>query len=63
MDAFGGPKRFANMLRDPYVDAPDPGVWTAVREAWPVLKDRSDAELTEALAPLKADPEVDLRQL
>ena len=51
------------MLRDPYVDAPDPGVWTAVREAWPVLKGRSDAELTEALAPLKADPEVDLRQL
>lgn len=63
LDAFGGPKRFANILRDPYVEgAQDPAVWTAVREFWPVLKDCSDDSLDEALGPLK-ESFVDLRQL
>ena len=59
---FGQPKKFVLMLRDPRKD-PAAGVWDAVREFCPVLAERSDAELIEAMAVLKADPSIDLRQI
>jgi len=48
-------------LRNPQAD-PDPRVWLAVREGWPVLADRSDEDLFAMLQPIK-DVKVDRRWL
>lgn len=48
-------------MRKPKED-PNPQAWLAVREKWPVLKERSDDELLAALQPIKDVP-VDKRSL
>ena len=58
---------FAAMLRTPELDKPDftepaPEAWDAVRAKWPVLAEKTNEELKEALGPIKAQ-EVDFRQL
>ena len=58
---FGGPQIFFSLLRNANRDPP-PGAWDTVRKKWPVLASRSDAELLEALGPIKAEY-VDMRSL
>jgi hypothetical protein len=61
LDAFTRPQIFYSLLRKPNEDPPVEA-WDVIREKWPVLKDRSNAELLEALKPIKAEY-VDLRFL
>jgi len=61
LNAFTQPQIFYSLLRQPSEDPPEE-VWDVIREKWPVLKERSNAELLEALAPIKAKY-VDLRFL
>ena len=57
----GQPLDFFAVLRSP-TDDPDPAVWPAVREKWPVLGERDDDALLAALQPVK-DVRVDRRSL
>jgi len=61
LNAFTQPQIFYTLLRRPSDDPPEE-VWDVIREKWPVLNERSNAELLEALAPIKAKY-VDLRFL
>ena len=61
LDVFGRPTTFASLLRNPQAD-PDGDVWDAVRNDYPVLKDKGDDELAAALQPIKA-VYVDLRYI
>jgi len=61
LNAFTQPQIFFSLLRAPDEDPPEE-VWDVIREKWPVLKERSNAELLKALAPIKAKY-VDLRFL
>ena len=58
---FLGPEKFFPLLRSQKND-PAPEVWDAVRREWPLLAGKSDAELLEALGPIKAQY-VDFRSL
>ena len=55
------PLTFFFALRNPTED-PTEAQWEKVKEKWPVLAGRSDAELKEALGPIKA-VKVDFRSL
>jgi hypothetical protein len=61
LDSFTRPQIFFSLLRNPNRDPPEE-VWDRIREKWPVLKERSSAELLEALRPIKAKY-VDIRML
>ncbi|EOD17220.1 hypothetical protein EMIHUDRAFT_244280 [Emiliania huxleyi CCMP1516] len=61
LDVFGRPTTFASLLRNPQAD-PDGDVWDAVRNDYPVLKEKGDDELAAALQPIKA-VYVDLRYI
>ena len=56
-----GPLDFFAVLRN-FNEDPDPAVWPAIREKWPVLADKSDDDLLAALQPIK-DVKVDRRSL
>jgi hypothetical protein len=58
---FMQPLTFFFALRNPTED-PTEAQWEKVKEKWPVLAGRSDAELKEALGPIKA-VKVDFRSL
>ena len=57
----GQPMDLFACLRSPTED-PDPQVWLAVRDKWPVLASRSDEDLLALLQPIK-DVKVDRRSL
>ena len=47
------PDKFYCLLRNPKIPEIDPIVWDAVREQWPILKDTTDAQLQEAIGPIR----------
>jgi hypothetical protein len=55
------PQIYFSLLRNPSQDPPEQ-VWDPIREKWSILKERSNAELVEALKPIKAKF-VDVRYL
>jgi hypothetical protein len=61
LNAFTRPQQFFSLLRNPREDPPEE-IWDVIREKWPVLKGKTNAELLEALKPIKAEF-VDLRFL
>ena len=48
------PEKFYCLLRNPKVTEVDPVVWTAVRKQWPILMDKTDSALQEALVPIRS---------
>jgi len=60
----GFPMTYFNIFRGVQYRAtgPPPEVWPYVRKRWPVLAEKTDEELVEALGPIKA-VEVDARNL
>mmetsp|Transcript_68101 Transcript_68101/g.108048 ORF Transcript_68101/g.108048 Transcript_68101/m.108048 type:complete len:164 (-) Transcript_68101:106-597(-) len=61
LNLFGRPQNLYALLRNPNADPPDE-IWDVIREKWPILKERSNAELLKALGPIKAKY-VDIRSL